>query len=196
MSQPSSPAQPQDEFAQLAARLRMGDVGALAEVIRTLGPRIAAGLARRHPRLRAEDIEDILSVASQRLWEARARFDPSRGSLGAWFFIIADNAAKDVLKKEARRREQPVDIARLCSLDTRQQPEDSAGSAVRQELDDILLGLPPLDQRIISAYAESGGGGAWAANLSREVGMRAGTIRVRCQRIKERIRKAMGAPSR
>jgi RNA polymerase sigma factor (sigma-70 family) len=189
----STPVPPADELLQLADGLKQGDVRALEAVIRTLGPKIAAGLARRHPTLRAEDIEDVLSVASHRLWESRAQYDPSRGSLAAWFFVIADNAAKDVVRKASRRLEQPADVAQLPAPTAR--PENAAGESARQELHDILFALPPLDHRIISAYAHTGGEGAWAADLSRELGMRAGTIRVRCQRIKDRIRKEMYARS-
>jgi RNA polymerase sigma factor (sigma-70 family) len=176
---------------QLADRLRAGDVRALETVIRTLGPRIAAGLARRHPALRSEDIEDVLSIASHRLWDSRSQYDPSRGSLAAWFFVIADNAAKDVVKKDARRAEQTGDVTWMAAP---QKPEAPAGAdedPTRQSLNEILLDLAPVDFRIISAFAHAGGMGPWAAELSRELGMRAGTIRVRCKRIKDRIRKEM-----
>jgi len=182
-----------EEIAQLAARLVRGDVDALTAVIRTVGPRIGAGLTRRHPFLRAEDIEDVLSIASQRLWESRAQYDPARGSLTAWFFIIADNAAKDLVKKEARRLEQSAEISHLRAPDADLAAVPAAEGSAEQSLHAILLGLPQVDHRIIWAYAEAGGAGAWAADLSRELGMRPGTIRVRCRRIKERIKKAMHA---
>src|SRR5262245_43251051 len=104
----SPPGLPAEEPSRLALRLRQGDADALEAVLRTLGPRVAAGLKKRHPALGAEDIEDVLSVASHRLWQNRSQYDPARGSLASWFFIIADNLAKDVLKKEARRVERPV----------------------------------------------------------------------------------------
>jgi len=192
-SAPPTPALPPDELACLADRLAGGDVDALAIVIGTVGPRVAAGLSRRHPALRAEDIEDVLSIASQRLWESRTQYDLAKGSLAAWFFIIADNAAKDLVKKEARRLEQSAEVRYLVKAEPTPPDEPVAEDAARQGLHEILLGLAPLDHRIIWAYAEAGGAGAWAADLSHELGMRAGTIRVRCSRIKERIRKTMHA---
>jgi RNA polymerase sigma factor (sigma-70 family) len=182
---------PKDGLSELALRLSHGDVEALTAVIRTVGPRIAAGLIRRHPLLRAEDIEDVLSIASQRLWESRTRYDAAKGSLAAWFFIIADNAAKDLAKKEARRMEQSAELPYLAMPEPKPPDERPAKNAAEQDIEEILLGLAPLDHRIIWAYAEAGGAGPWASDLSRELGMRPGTIRVRCRRIKERIRKAM-----
>jgi RNA polymerase sigma factor (sigma-70 family) len=180
-----------DELGALAARLAGGEADALAGILRLVGPKIAAGLMRRHPVLGPEDIEDILSIASQRLWESRTQYDAARGSLAAWFFIIADNAAKDFVKKEARRQEKPAELAYL-PMPQPATPEESENDAC-QGLRDILVALPALDHRIISAYAEAGGSGPWAADLSRELGMRPGTLRVRCRRIKERIKKAMHA---
>jgi RNA polymerase sigma factor (sigma-70 family) len=184
---------PPDELLQLADGFIRGDVHALEGLIRALGPKIAAGLTRRHPRLRAEDIEDVLSIASHRLWASRAQYHPAKGSLAAWFFIIADNAAKDLVKKEARRREQPGDFAQFADWSSVEPPESAASDAATTALSDLLVKLPPVDRCIISAYAAGGGAGAWAADLSRELGMRPGAIRVRCRRIKERLRKKLHA---
>jgi RNA polymerase sigma-70 factor (ECF subfamily) len=193
MPRTPTPAPPSDEALRLAAGLRNGEVQALEGVIRTLGPRIAAGLSRRHPSLRTEDIEDVLSVASHRLWESREQYEPSRGSLAAWFFIIADNVACDLVRKEARRLERPAKVDHLAAPVAPRPWEASEGDPAEPELHEILGDLLPVDRRIISAYAHAGGAGAWAADLSRELGMRAGTIRVRCRRIKERLRKALHA---
>src|SRR5215471_17337087 len=102
MSQTLAQRLASNEIVQAALRLQQGDVSALELVLRTLGPRVAAGLQKRHPALGVEDIEDVLSAASHRLWQSRDQYDPSRGSLAAWFFIIADNLARDLIRKDAR----------------------------------------------------------------------------------------------
>ena len=181
-----------DELSALAGKLASGEVDALATVLRSIGPKISAGLIRRHPHLSTEDIEDILSVASQRLWESRTQYDAARGSLAAWFFIIADNAAKDLVKKEVRRLERPAELEQF-PMPSAAVPEESTDGDPQQGLHAILSALPALDHRIIWAFAEAGGTGPWAADLSRELGIRPGTLRVRCRRIKERIKKAMHA---
>src|SRR6266849_6742968 len=103
-----------DENEQTALRLQQGDVSALEVVLRTLGPRVAAGLQKRHPALGVEDIEDVLAAASHRLWLARDQYDPLRGSLAAWFFIIADNLARDLIRKESRLPLQGLEADQLA----------------------------------------------------------------------------------
>jgi RNA polymerase sigma-70 factor, ECF subfamily len=48
--------------------------------------------------------EDVTAVAFERLYRARSRLDPTRGTARAWLFTIARNAALDELR---RRRRQP-----------------------------------------------------------------------------------------
>jgi RNA polymerase sigma factor (sigma-70 family) len=189
----SEPSPCPDELAALIGKLARGEADALAPILRSVGPKIAAGLMRRHPHLSPEDIEDILSVASQRLWESRTQYDATRGSLAAWFFIIADNAAKDLVKKEARRLERPADLEQFAMPASAAAEEPASDSEAQLGLHAILSALPAVDHCIIRAFAEAGGTGPWAADLSRELGIRPGTLRVRCRRIKERIKKAMSA---
>src|SRR5262249_8729773 len=108
---------PPEEPQQLALRLKQGDEAALAAVLRTLGGKVAGGVKKRHPLLGAEALEAVLAVASLRLWQSRDQYRPERGSLAAWFFVIADNAARDLLRKEARRPELPADLDRLPAED-------------------------------------------------------------------------------
>jgi RNA polymerase sigma-70 factor (ECF subfamily) len=45
-----------------------------------------------------EDVADVLQDTMLRLWAARDRFDPSRGEIDAWAWVIARNAAVSVLR--------------------------------------------------------------------------------------------------
>jgi RNA polymerase sigma-70 factor (ECF subfamily) len=186
------PGLPAEDPQQLASQLKRGDPAALERAIRTLGPRVAVGLKRRHPTLSAEDIEDVLSTASLRLWQSRAQYDPAKGSLASWYFIIADNAAKDVLRKARRRGEQPMSLERLAGREARHVVADEgAPTPGMPELTRLVLQLPEVDQRIITGYADADGEGPWAATLGRELGMQPGAVRVRCLRIKERLRREL-----
>jgi RNA polymerase sigma factor (sigma-70 family) len=183
-----------EDMVQTALRLQGGDVSALETLIRVLGPRVAAGLQKRHSALSAEDIEDVLSAASHRVWQSRRQYDPTRGSLGAWFFIIADNLARDLLRRQARQPRPCALAARLAAIEVVDPAEPlDEPSCRKQMLDEILQTLPALDRWIITGFAEAGGEGPWAAELARDLGMRAGTIRVRCRRIKARLRKQLEA---
>ena len=108
---------------------------------------------------------------------------------------MAKEVIKDALKKDARRLEQAADMSGLAAPAAAEADADSRPARRLGELDEILLGLPAVDHRIITAYAHAGGDGPWAADLAGELGLRAGTIRVRCRRIKERIRREMASHS-
>jgi RNA polymerase sigma factor (sigma-70 family) len=195
MPQEPMPGLQGEDPLQLALQLKGDEPAALEGVIRALGPRVVAGLKKRHAALSAEDIEDALSIASHRLWEARALYDPAKGSLASWFFIIADNVAKDVLRKTNRRVERTVDPDLLAEREARSIIEEGEASIDSSwpELAQVLSRLPAVDHRIISGYARADGAGPWAAELALELGMRPGAVRVRCLRIKERIRKELQA---
>jgi RNA polymerase sigma factor (sigma-70 family) len=194
MSQEPTPGQLPEDPVRLALQLQRGDPAALEGVIRGLGPRIAAGLKKRHPALSAEDIEDVLSIASHRLWQARGQYDPDKGSLASWYFIIADNAARDALRKARRRVERSMDPDLLADREARGVVlEGETAISSLPELTQILRKLPALDRQILTGFAHADGAGRWAADLALELGMRPGTIRVRCRRIKEKIRKELHA---
>jgi RNA polymerase sigma-70 factor (ECF subfamily) len=186
------PGLPPEDPLLLGQRLKQGDETALRAVIQLLGPRVAGGLKKRHPTLHAEDIEDVLSDASLRLWVSRGQFDPARGSLASWFFIIADNAARDLLRKEARRAELTADLDWTAVPD---RAECGAGPDTtlpwEGTLAAILGALPKVDHLILTAYAQAGGEGPWAAGLVSDTGLSAGAIRVRCHRLKKKIRKQL-----
>src|SRR5271163_4093149 len=58
--------------------------------------------------------EDLTALAFERLYRARSRLDPRRGSTRAWLFSIARNAALDELRQRRRRSRYDVaeDLAR------------------------------------------------------------------------------------
>src|SRR6266481_28394 len=93
---------PEEQNTRLALALLEDDEDALAEILRCFAPAIIetlhASFTRRLRLLRYEDIEDVVSIALRRLWDARADYDDTKQSLRVWFYCIAENAAKDVLK--------------------------------------------------------------------------------------------------
>lgn len=53
-----------------------------------------------------QEIEDVVSQASMRVWRAGGRYDPQRGTLSAWLYVIARNCARRMI--EAKRRHATV----------------------------------------------------------------------------------------
>lgn len=82
-----------DDEARLMARVASGDAQAFTTlVLRLHGP--ALGLATRILGNRA-DAEDVVQAALARLWTLSSRYEPERGSVGAWFRRVLVNLCLD-----------------------------------------------------------------------------------------------------
>lgn len=82
-----------DDEARLMARVASGDAQAFTTlVLRLHGP--ALGLATRILGNRA-DAEDVVQAALARLWTLSNRYEPERGSVGAWFRRVLVNLCLD-----------------------------------------------------------------------------------------------------
>ena len=95
-----SPTIPADQGhdAITARLLAAGDPDGLRRLLVDHGGRVRGALQRAFAdALDASSIDEALSQASQRAWRAGARFDPARGSLRAWFYVIALNCARRLL---------------------------------------------------------------------------------------------------
>jgi RNA polymerase sigma-70 factor (ECF subfamily) len=68
--------------------------------------------------------EDVTALAFERLYRARKRLDPRRGTARGLLFTIARNAALDELRSRARRAPAPADPSTL--------PDRSTDSALDQ----------------------------------------------------------------
>lgn len=180
--------------AQLAHRLRRGDQTALADVLRLWGGTVKGVLLRKYRGAVCEsDLEDVLSMALYRLWQARKRFDSDKGSLRTWFFRIAENGLRDVLRfgwHKARKLETAVPVDQLAG----RQPDASDGEAaaidddLRLALREALENLSEPQRRIVVADAFSGNGSIASADLAAELGLSAATIRVYRKRALETLR--------
>ena len=95
--------------SEILARLLQDDESAIQDLVRAYGPAICSALGQKYKACQSlEDLEDVLAIALFRLWRNRHRFDSTKASLRTWFFCIAENVIKDVLRSgwhKARSRE-------------------------------------------------------------------------------------------
>ncbi len=188
----------------LGARLRAGDEDVLEVILRTHGPPILTLLSQRFiGPLTATDFEDILAAALFRIWQHRARFDPTLASLRVWFFRIAENMARDVLKHgwhKARQLELSTEPTRLAEVIDRRPPEgesdtgseDGDSPTLRvppEQLRELLALLPENQRRIVLADADSRDGVVASHDLAHELGIPPSTVRVYRRRALERLRR-------
>lgn len=176
----------------------------LQDLLATVGPKINDQLLRRfRGSFNEQDVEDVLAVALQRAWRNRDKFDPQKGTVYAWFYQIAVRTALNVLKKKTGLREVALDRDAAWHADPvapdRPDPEPSnAAPRLYEDLLEILETLEDDERTIILRYAslvcpddEGRNRVAWAHDLARELGMKPAHLRVKCFRVKARIRREL-----
>ena len=197
---------PEEQNTRLALALLEGDEDALGEILRCYAPAIIdtlhARFVTRMRLLRYEDIEDVVSIALRRLWDARAEYDDRQQSIRVWLYCIAENVAKDVLKHgwhKARRLERNPGQDWLeekqdqpCS--TPAPSTDEEGKKPSKEATDLAAALGKLSEeqrKIVMADTASRDGTASNEFLADDLGIPAAHVRVYRPRAYEKLRKEM-----
>jgi RNA polymerase sigma factor (sigma-70 family) len=195
-----------EENLRLAMALLDDDEDALEEILRAYGPSIARALHVQYCETRRllspEDIEDVLSIALHRLWEARKDYDDKKATLRTLLYCIADNVARDVIKsgwQKVRRRERRPSqelmeqVPDPCPVDQGGQVKATKRKPSKEykDLQQIVAKLPDLQRRIIVADAAAKTEVADSGLLARELRIPVGTVRVYRSRAMARIRQEM-----
>jgi RNA polymerase sigma-70 factor (ECF subfamily) len=92
------------DAAALEGRFAAGDDEALRLAYERYG-RLVYGICRR---TRPDDAADLTQETFVAAWRGRHRFDPTRGSLGAWLATIARNKVVDDLRRTQRQPASPT----------------------------------------------------------------------------------------
>jgi RNA polymerase sigma factor (sigma-70 family) len=112
-----------------------------------------------------QQIDDALSQASQRAWRAGHRFDPTRGTLRAWFYVIARNCA--LRQVENRKRDKVVQF--VDDVDWVQLQQHTATATadppdIPKQRDPFIEdfyrcvdSLPPQQRAVVMADLQAGG---------------------------------------
>jgi RNA polymerase sigma factor (sigma-70 family) len=193
---------PLTQDPDLGERLRAADEQTLAEILRLYGPFVIAILRSRFQGvLSLNDIDDVVSIALFRLWQARENYDGMKSSLRVWFLRIAENAARDVLKfgwHKARRKEVSTEPPRLAEYaDPRKNGQNDASEIgllerpEQSDLREILADLPEDQRRIILADALSRDRVASSEYLAAELEIPVASVPVYRKRAIDKIRKEL-----
>lgn len=167
------PPPQQTDDAEIVRRLRTGDETALRMLIELHGPQVKAGLRRQVAGAHDEDLQEMLVAGLTQLWRTRERFDPAKGSLGAWFGAITATEAKSILRERTRQRQGGVPMddktldvmaaggALALAYGASPSPLDAGTTThppgpVTRALREIITGLSPGDRRIIEADLRNG----------------------------------------
>jgi RNA polymerase sigma-70 factor, ECF subfamily len=128
--------------------------------------------------------EDVTAQAFERAYRKRRAYRPARGSMDAWLFGIARNAALDELRKRKRRARLEVDPEDTGS----RAPEDHAELAVRRE--SVRAALASLDGQERDLIALKFAGGLSNGEIARVLRMSESNVGTRLHRTITKLREA------
>ncbi|HEX7626288.1 MAG TPA: sigma-70 family RNA polymerase sigma factor [Gaiellaceae bacterium] len=157
---------------ELLLAIARGDERALAELYDRLG-RVAYGLALRvlrDPALAEDAVQDAFLAA----WRTAASFDPERGKASTWVLTLVHRRAVDLVRREERRRGDPLDTAPVASGDSVDEKVEVREQ--RRNVQAALARLPP-DQRQALELAYYGG--LSQSELAERLGVPLGTVKSR-----------------
>jgi RNA polymerase sigma-70 factor (ECF subfamily) len=128
--------------------------------------------------------EDVTAQAFERAYRKRRTYRPGRGSMDAWVFGIARNAALDELRKRKRRASLVVDPEDTASPTA----EDQAELAIRRET--VRAALSSLDGQERDLIALKFAGGLSNSEIARVLGTSESNVGTRLHRTITKLREA------
>jgi RNA polymerase sigma factor (sigma-70 family) len=137
----SAHARPEDDAVEVA--FLTGDHDGLKQAYDAYG-RLVFTLCRRS--LSPEAAADVTQEVFVSAWQARAQYNPERGSLAGWLVGIARNKVIDALRAQARR---PVAAREPVQTDAPVTAAAVESLADRLLLADAMAGLPDRAKKVI-----------------------------------------------
>ncbi len=138
--------------------LRAGDAEGLERLLADHGAIVRSRLSHQFGRLLDDsEIDDVMELATIRIWRSATRFDETLGTLRAWFAVIARNCALRLLGEPHRSL-----LVFLGDADVAVEAKSEAGptSPERQrllrDLAKCLSRLPLLQRAVLCADLEAG----------------------------------------
>src|SRR5581483_1942481 len=172
----------------LVVLVSRGDEEALDALYARFG-RVAYGVALRI--LRDADLaQDAVQEAFLGAWRTAAAFDPVRGSASTWLLTLVHRRAVDVVRREQRRRAEPLDDAPVAAVESTD--EDAWLRERRRAVQAALARLSP-DQRQALELAYYGG--LSQSELAERLGVPLGTVKSRMFAALARLRDLLGEES-
>ena len=159
----------------LVALVARGDETALAELYDRIG-RIAYGLAYRV--LRDERLaEDAVQEGFLTAWRTAADFSAERAKASTWLLTLVHRRAVDLVRREERRRVEPLQQDDRDAAATSPAAEEAAWLRFdRERVQEALRSLPDAQREAIElAYY----GGFTQSELAERLGQPIGTIKSR-----------------
>jgi RNA polymerase sigma-70 factor (ECF subfamily) len=186
------PTETEEPDEQLMSRAAHGDLAAFGLLVERHHPR-ALNLAYRLTG-NAETAKDAAQESFLRILGAARRYEP-RGRFTTYLFAVVRNTARELARRERRRREEPLatgeegDPSRSAPLAAPADPPEPERVAGRRELRERLLGaLRALPEELRAAFVLSELEGLSYREVAQVCGCPAGTVASRKHAAVTRLR--------
>jgi DNA-directed RNA polymerase specialized sigma24 family protein len=150
-----------------ASLLTAGDPEGLRRLLFCHGGRVREALRFEFPSLDEALVDDVMSLASLRVWRSRHRYESERGSLRAWLLVIARHCA---IRHLAERNREGLTFT--ANLDGVPAPAHAVNTALAQMINDVrqCISQLPKQQRAVLFADLAAGGLADCKDLAQELG--------------------------
>ena len=128
--------------------------------------------------------EDVTAQAFERAYRKRRRYRPGRGSMDAWLFGIARNAALDELRRRKRRATLEIEPADHDAATV----DDLADLALRRDV--VRSALRQLDSRERELISLKFAAGLSNSSIAAVLGVSESNVGTRLHRTLTKLRKA------
>ena len=176
----------------LVALVARGDESALAELYDRVG-RVAYGLALRV--LRDDRLaEDAVQEGFLAVWRTAAAFRAERAKASTWILTLVHRRAVDLVRREERRRADPLDEGAAEAISSTEPGPDEAAwlRFERERVQAALARLPDAQREALElAYY----GGFSQTELAERLGVPLGTIKSRMFAGLARLRELLDEPT-
>src|SRR5262245_36675856 len=107
--------------------MKQGDPEGARWLLQQYGGKVKAGLrCEFHHVLADPEIDEALNTGALKTFRAAHQYNESRGSLRAWFYKIARNIARDILRGEQRHAAVPLEFDPPQPAETEAQEDDQS----------------------------------------------------------------------
>lgn len=175
----------------VVALVSRSDEAALAELYDRFGG-AAYALARRIVR-DPELAEDVVQESFLSVWRGAGRFVPERARASSWLLTLVHRRAVDLVRREQRRRADPLGEAALPDGDERSAADEAWLRLERERVQEALARLPDQQRELLElAYF----GGFTQSQLAERLGRPLGTIKSQMFAALARLRELLGPDPR
>lgn len=180
--------------AEIVRLMNEREARGLRMLLSVHGARARAGLKRRFGgHLSEGEIDEALNTATYRAWRRVHTYDPKRGTLRAWFFVIASNAGREIVRARQRheRELRGEDVDQLADRADPAELQPMPPPAFLETLRQCIAALPRLQRSIIEADLQNGDT-ADAADLAKALSTTKNSIYVSRSLARKALRRALG----